>query len=115
MILDLTKIFKQLAAPEEDDRNNIEKAVYTLKTEFTADCMISQEAANALDVMYDMAADHVSRKELEKTRNEIIKMLDDFDTDKNPSIAFVIGEVVGKISKLIYLQEGEKNGLSENN
>lgn len=112
-MIDLTRIFKKAAGVSEDRKGKIEAAVQTLKTELSCDMMISQEAADALDVMYEMAADHVSRKELEKTRNEIIKMIDDFDTDKNPLIAFAIGEAVGKLSKLIYLREEEKDGYKE--
>lgn len=63
-MIDFTRIFNKTAGCEEDKRSRIENAVYTLKTEFTADCMISQDAANALDVMYDLAADHVSKKAL---------------------------------------------------
>ena len=101
-MLDLTKIFKKAAGVGEDRKGKIEAAVHTLKTELSCDMMISQEAADALDVMYEMAADHVSHKDLEMALREISEKRDAFGGTGYGVEADIYNHCIGIIEKHVY-------------
>lgn len=112
-MIDLTRIFKKAAGCEKDNRSSIEAAVQTLKTELSCDMMISQEAADALDVMYEMAADHISRKDVTKAINEIKGRMRSFEAAGNIQAAAYMDAAL-KVFKN-YVKMEEQDGLLKHN
>lgn len=112
-MIDLTRIFKKAAGVGEDRKGKIEAAVHTLKTELSCDMMISQEAADALDVMYEMAADHVSRKDVTKAINEITGQMRAFEAAGYMQAAAYMGAALKVFKNHVNMEE--QDGLLKYN
>jgi iron-sulfur cluster repair protein YtfE (RIC family) len=112
-MIDLTRIFKKAAGVSEDRKDKIEAAVHTLKTELSCDMMISQEAADALDVMYEMAADHVSRKDVTKAINEITGQMRAFEAAGYTQAAAYMGAALKVFKNHVNMEE--QDGLLKYN
>ena len=82
-MLDFTKLFSKLATKDEGHVHDVEWAVYTLKTEFGADPMISQPAADALDILYKLAAGHVPKDDLKAAAFELVEYMHSYEETGN--------------------------------
>lgn len=113
-MLDLTKIFKKVIEKSEGPERSVEWAVYTLKTEFSADPKISQQAADALDVLYNLAAGSVPKAAVREIVNNLRVKRDAFEAAGFYINADDYTDAICEIKKNIKGLEDE-DGLSEDN
>ena len=104
-MLDLTKIFKKVIEKSEGPERSVEWAVYTLKTEFTSDPMISQEAADALEVLYDLAAESVPKAAVDRVIKDLTAKRNAFGAAGFGINADAYNDAIGTIEKFVYKKE----------
>lgn len=99
MMLDFTKLFSKLANKDEGYGHDVEWAVYTLKTEFGADPRISQQAADALDILYKLAAGSVPKDDLKAAAFELVEYMHSYESTGNFEYYSAYREAIGVLKK----------------
>ena len=98
-MLDFTKLFSKLANKDEGYGHDVEWAVYTLKTEFGTDPMISQQAADALDILYKLAAGAVPKEDLQAAAFEMAANMDAYEATGCFEYCHAYREAIGVLKK----------------
>lgn len=105
MMLDFTKLFSKLTSKDEDDGHDVEWAVYTLKTEFGADPMISQQAIDALDVLFNLAAESVPKAAVDRVLMDLTEKRNAFGAAGFGINADAYNDAIGTIERFVYKKE----------
>ena len=104
-MLDFTKLFSKLASKDEDEGHDVEWAVYTLKTEFGADPMISQQAIDALDVLYKLAAESAPKAAVDRVLKELTAKRNAFGAAGFGINADAYNDAIGTIEQFVCKKE----------